>query len=161
MKHGIDEPKLLRRLEEAIRKAIGFTRPIVHQSLSDSALVLLEPNSSYDGNQLEDDEQIFPEDSLAEGTRLGPLSPEEAAHWLWRERKVPEWVNLRAFDADEMYSYILLESCGRFTALEKHLYHRHEGYSPFHVTSPVLPPGWESVELDGPFDIEGQRQQHG
>ena len=71
MKHGIDEPELLRRLEEAIRTAIGFSRSMVHQSLPDSALVLLEPNSSYDSNPLEDDEQIFPED-----TRLGPLSPE-------------------------------------------------------------------------------------
>ncbi len=127
---------------------------MVRQTLPDEAWFLVGANQSYDGNPLVEDEQVFPnESSLGRAER----SLEEAADWLWRNGKVPEWVNLRAYDADEAATYILMECCGRFTALEELLYHRREGYAPFHVTSPTLPFEWESVELNGRIDLEARR----
>jgi hypothetical protein len=158
MKHEIDENELYCRLEKAVNTAISFARTMVKQTLPDSSMILLQPNCSYDGNPLEDDEEIFPDETLPENGRLGPLSLEETVKWLWRNGKIPEWINIRPYDVDKSFTYILLESCGRFTALEKHLYHKDEGYPPFHVTSPILPPGWESVEEDGYFNIEGKRK---
>ena len=129
---------------------------MVRQALPEDSRFLIEPNQSYDGNPLVGDEQVFPQDSAA--PHLKGVSLEVAVDWLWRVGKVPEWVNLRAYDADEAVSYILMECCGRFTARSDLLYHRAEGYPPFHVTSPALPSfDWESVEESGRFDLEGSR----
>lgn len=54
-------------------------------------------------------------------------------------------------------SYIRLLVCGRYSALTELLYHEQEGNPPFHVKSPVLPPGWESVEQHGRLDLEARR----
>jgi hypothetical protein len=43
--------------------------------------------------------------------------------------------------------------CGRFTVTGEYLYHKVEGYPPFHVLRPNLPPNWESVDESGKFDL--------
>ncbi len=154
----MEKQVFLNNLLEANSVALEFTRPIVNQELPQISKVLLIPNCSYDGNPLEDDEEVFPNDSIPEGKVIGPLTLEEATNRLWRNGKVPEWVNIRVYDCDDSFSYLLLESCGRFTGMSKHLYHKNEGYPPFHVQSPYLPHNWESVESDGKFDLEGKRK---
>ena len=99
------------------------------------------------------DEELFPDDSVPFPNFIGPLSFEEAFQFLWRNEKVPEWVDVSVQASDANLSYIQLRCCGRFTALEELLYHKSEGYQPFHVHSPPLPPNWKSVEESGKFDL--------
>jgi hypothetical protein len=141
------------RLVEASEKAISWAREHVFNPLPSSYLYLLYPNQSYDSNPLEGDEEIFPEESLPDRKFLGPLNVEQVVEYLWRNGKVPEWVNVTVQAYDEHYSYLELLCCGRFTTLEEMLYHKLEGYQPFHMLSPNLPPNWESVEESGKFDI--------
>jgi hypothetical protein len=62
-------------------------------------------------------------------------------------------VNVTVQAYDGQYSYLELLCCGRFTALDEMLYHRLEGYQPFHVLGPSLPPNWKSLKESGKFDM--------
>ena len=94
---------------------------MVTQDLPAKQLFLIQPNQSYDGNPLDDDEEVFPQDSLHSEEALGPLGSEAAAEWLWRQGKIPEWIDIRAFDANAVSSVLWLTCCGRFTALRERL----------------------------------------
>ena len=127
----------------------------VAESLPPQVVFLIEANASYDGNPLEDDEEVFPLDS--EQGLIGPLDAEGAASWLWRDGKIPEWINVTAYDVVEERTHVRISCCGRFTAQDAHLYHRHEGYPPFHVLGPPVSLDWESVEKSGHVTLEGRR----
>ena len=118
-----------------------------------SYLYLLLPNQSFDENPLQADEEIFPEESLPDRKYLGPLDFGQAVDYLWRNGKVPEWIDVSVQACDSQYSYLELRCCGRFTARDDMLYHTQHGNPPFHVVSPNLPPSWEGAEKNGKFDL--------
>jgi hypothetical protein len=142
------------RLRTAAQRAVEFARQYVRQPLPDDVAFFVYPNQSYDGNPRVGDEVVFPDESLPEGQYHGPWSAEEVLTFLWRQGKVPEWIDAAVQAEDGPQSLIGLRCCGRFTAQEGLLYHRHpDGVPPFSVKSPVLPPGWESIEASGKFDL--------
>ena len=140
-------------MTEASVKARDWAQIHVVNSLPSFCSFLVYPNQSYDGNQLKGDEELFPSDSLPFPRFIGPLSFEEAFQFLWRNGKVPEWIDVSVQACDADFSYVQLRCCGRFTALEELQYHKAEGYPPFHVQSPSLPPSWKSLEESGKFDL--------
>jgi hypothetical protein len=141
------------RLTESTNLAVEFARDFVFNLLPSHYRYLLFPNQSYDGNPLVEDEIIFPEESLPQDKYLGPLTGDEVVSYLWRNGKVPEWVDVNVHSVDENYTYLRLLCCGRFTATDTLLYHQHEGRPPFHMRSPYLPPGWGSIEQSSKFDL--------
>jgi hypothetical protein len=140
-------------LTKALERVLSFTRERVINPLPSSCRCLIFPNSSYDGHPLEDDEEVFPGESLPKGEYLGPLEAEEVVEHLWRDGKVPEWINMCVYSYDENHTYVELECCGRFTANDEALYHIRPGVPPFSVQSPALPWKWNSVEEHGKFDL--------
>ena len=138
---------------EASMKAVSWAQLHVMNYLPSSCSYLLYPNQSYDGNPLKEDEELFPEDSIPFPEFIGPLGFEEAFRFLWRNGKVPEWVDVGVQACDADLSYLQLRCCGRYTAVDALLYHKFEGYQPFHVQSPPLPPNWKSLEESGKFDL--------
>src|SRR5512138_503233 len=50
------------------------------------------------------DEDVFPQDSLPTGKTLGPLDATAATNWLWRAGTIPEWIDVRAYDASSSAS---------------------------------------------------------
>ena len=147
---------------KAIGVVIPFSQKYVTNLLPSDCLSLLYPNMSYDGNPLVDDEQTFPEDSSSlseEEPYIGALTESEVIEFLWRNRKVPEWINVTVSTHDEKITYLELFCCGRFTATEQRLYHTSEGYPPFHVLGPDLPPGWKSIEESGKFDLHWRKSR--
>jgi hypothetical protein len=95
---------------------------------------------------------LYPEDSLPASQRLGPWTFEETVAWLWRDGKVPEWVDVSVHGVSSEHTYVHLICCGRFTGMEERLYYR-DSLPQFGVKSPVLPIGWESVAASGRFDV--------
>ena len=148
----IDQAVFAKRFRKAVEADIAFAATMVRQPLPDSWQFLIEPNASYDGNPLVEDEVLCPLDSLPDGDLLGPLTFERALDWLWRDGKVPEWVDVSVCAANPEYTYIRLTCCGRFSGLERRLYYK-DGLPPFGTKSPMLPPGWESVEASGRIDL--------
>ena len=145
------------RLTAAARGAVRFAREFIRQPLPDEFALLVVPNCSYDGNPRRRDEQVFPDESLPEGQSHGPWSVVEAVAFLWRAGKVPEWIDLHVAAEDGGRSMVELRCCGRYSADEELLYHQPEGFAPFHVHSPPLPPDWQGAEASGRFDLYWER----
>lgn len=141
------------RLREVSHRVVLFAREHVVQQLPEEVAFRVYPNQSFDGNPRVGDEIVFPDESLPDGQFLGRWSAEEVVKYLWRDGKVPEWIDAGVESEDAQRSLIALRCCGRFTASEELLYHRPGGFAPFSIKSPVLPPGWESVEASGRFDL--------
>jgi hypothetical protein len=59
---------------------------------------------------------------------------------LWRDGRVPEWINLSVAGETGAATVIEVVCCGRFTDDDTRLYHDREGAPPFHVLGPALPP---------------------
>ncbi len=142
------------RLRTAAQRAVEFARQHVQQPLPDDVALLVYPNQSCDDHPRVGDEVTFPDESLPEGHYHGPWSVEQAVGFLWRDGKVPEWIDAAVQAEDGRQTLIGLRCCGRFTAQEDLLYHRCPGgVPPFSIKSPALPWGWESVEVSGKFDL--------
>lgn len=71
------------------------------------------------------------------------LNEEQVVKYLWRDEKVPEWVDISVAFATNEYTCLSLLICGRFTATDKLLYHQSAGIPPFSVKSPWLPPDYD------------------
>jgi len=146
------------RLRTASQQAVDFARQHVRQALPDEVAFLVYPNQSYDGNPRVGDEVVFPGDSLPDGHCHGPWSAGETVTFLWRDGRIPEWIDIAAQAEHGRRTLVGLRCCGRFTAQEELLYHRYpDGVAPFSIKSPDLPPGWESVDAHGKFDLNWRR----
>lgn len=153
----MEREEFTRHLSTAVTRAVEVARSRVTNVLPDEVRCWVRPNQSYDGNPLVRDERRFPEDSASGKCEPVPLVEREVVAVLWREGSVPEWVNVHVAFADERHTIVNLHCCGRYTATQELLYHVEEGYPPFHVLSPELPPEW----MDGnraKFDLMWRRK---
>jgi hypothetical protein len=143
----MDRELFARRLHDAAAAARDFARRYVEETLPDELRFRVRLNSSYDGNPLVKDEVVFPHDSGYEkANELKDCSEQQVLDLLWRDRCVPEWIDLSVIGQTGAATLIEVLSCGRFTADEGLLYHAHEGRPPFHVVGPALPPEWKEDE---------------
>ena len=93
-------------------------------------------NCSYDG-WAGPDVRLYPEDdSYEQAFRYRSCSSDEIVDLLWRDGRVPEWVDLRAIDLVGEDVVIEARCCGRFTADDSTLYHQHGGMAPFNPQGP-------------------------
>ncbi|PHR90919.1 MAG: hypothetical protein COA78_34305 [Blastopirellula sp.] len=149
------EETFQKHLIEASDFIVEATREYVDDVLPDEFRFLVVPNSSFDGNPLEDDEEIFPKESIPEWTTKPPMDACSVINDLYRNGKVPEWINVYVDSSDNEYTYLLLECCGRFTAMEKHLYHAGKGVPPF-STKIEMPSLDYELESHGKFQLRSR-----
>jgi len=136
------------RLRDAAMTARDFARQFVEEGLPDTMRFRVRLNSSFDGHPRVGDEVIYPMDGGYErASALKDCSAEQVVETLWRDGRVPEWIDVSVIAATGAATLLQLVCCGRFTAENQLLYHEREGRAPFHVTGPVLPPQY----------VEGQR----
>src|SRR5689334_19118076 len=127
------------RLHEAAVAARDFAQRYVEETLPDELRFRVRLNSSYDGNPLVRDEVVFPSDSGYEkANEFKDCSEQQVLDLLWRNKRVPEWINLSVIDESGTVTLVEVLSCGRFTADEGLLYHLREGKPPFHILGPAL-----------------------
>ncbi len=133
-----------RRLREAATVARDVARKFIEEPLPDPILFRLRLNSSYDGNARVGDEIVFPDDSsFHQAEKLRLCNEQRVVDALWRDGRVPEWIDVAVIGETGESTLLQLMCCGRFTADEGLLYHAREGRPPFHVTGPTLPVGYE------------------
>lgn len=107
-------------------------------------------NQSYDHSDPRPGEVRFPEDSARDrAMALSRCDADTAIAELWRDGRVPEWVNVAVVDETGMATVIEIVCCGRFTDDEDRLYNAAEGVPPFHVLGPMLPASHDGT----PFGI--------
>ena len=133
--------------------ARDFARQFIEEPLPDPVLFRLRLNSSYDGNARVGDEAVFPEDSsLNQAERLRLCNEQQVVDVLWRDGRVPEWIDVAVIGETGKATLLQLMCCGRFTADEGLLYHVRQGRPPFHVTGPTLPVEYERGQKFSIYD---------
>ena len=135
----ISRPVFEKNLVDSAIHALEFARTLVTNALPDKIRYVVRLGVSYDGNPLEDGEVTFPSD-YDEKERIFDNS-QEVADLLWREGRVPEWINVTVLSETPEYTNVKLECCGRFSDKAEQIYHAHEGRAPFHVLGPPIPQG--------------------
>jgi hypothetical protein len=105
---------------------------------------LVALNQSYDGNPLAEGEIIPPEMQMKGNKVIGPLPHDEVVSLLWLNGLVPEWIDIIPWEASDSGLKFRLTCCGRFTTDERLLYHKKEGYQPFHAPGVWTPLTWEA-----------------
>jgi hypothetical protein len=92
-----------------------------------------------------------------------------AVDFLWVDGRVPSWVNL-AVEAVSPEATVIRVECSRTlviadeSALLRDLLDAIDPTSPvepFRVRGPALPPGWRSLEMDGPIQLPRTRTHDG
>src|SRR5215212_10278346 len=87
-------------LLSATYTVLPFSQEFVINQLPSNCRYIIFPNQSYDKNPLEGDEQLFPEDSLSLHLYVGPYDAGQVVEYLWRNGKIPEWVNVSVYSYD-------------------------------------------------------------
>lgn len=135
---------------------VAFCRGYVIDVLPDAVLYTVRLNQSCDVHPLHDDEVVFPEDSSVPPGLLCGRSAQQTADLLWREGRIPEWVDMSVVDASSEHTHVGLLCCGRFTANAQRWYYAHRGNGPFGIKSPVLP-----VKSNGNAPVKFRLNRHG
>lgn len=106
-------------LQKALDGLIDFTQEMVINKLPAHYKFIIKTNCSFDKN-LEGDQQIFPADKIDETSSINPASESTVIDYLWRNGKVPQWINVQVSSCDSDFSYVTLECCGRYSAFLNH-----------------------------------------
>ncbi|MCC9072899.1 hypothetical protein LNQ49_15060 [Flavobacterium sp. F-65] len=120
-------------LKKALDGLINFTQEMVTNKLPYEHKFIIKTNCSYDGNELTADEEVYPHDKIDETSSINPATESTVIDYLWRNSKVPQWINVQVSSCDSNFSYITLECCGRFSAFLNHK----DG--PFRALGPSIP----------------------
>jgi hypothetical protein len=151
----MERQRFAQHLDSATQRAIDFARRYVINELAGDVSYLVQPNQSCDDN-LREGEVIFPEDSLPEEAHHGPWAAERVVEFLWRDGRVPEWIDIAVAEVPDTGGIrVGLLCCGRFTQRDDLLYYSRDSVPPFGIKSPVLPPDWQ--DGDGKFDVNWRR----
>jgi len=150
------------RLRAAASQAVECARQLVREALPDEVVFLVYPNQSCDEHPRVGDEVVFPDDSLPDGMppdgrHHGPWPIGQVVDFLWRDERVPEWIDIMVQGEDGYRTEVALVCCGRFTAQDDLLYYPGRDTRPFAVKSPILPPGWDSAEGSGKFTLHWRK----
>jgi hypothetical protein len=143
----MDKATFEKHLIEATKRVIEFTPQFVFNDLPGEVRYLISPNCSNDDlyGPIGKDEERFPDDTFLfdDRRKVKPADVKEVVEFLWRNEKVPHWININAHSADDSYTYLELICCGRFVGPSRRLYHEKYGIPPFHCLGPTIPPNWE------------------
>jgi hypothetical protein len=150
------------RLRTATCQAVEFARQLVREALPDEVVFLVFTNQSCDKPPPVGDEVVFPDDSLPDGLHpdgrhRGPWPIGQVVEFLWRDEKVPEWIDIMVQGENGYRTEVALVCCGRFTARDDLLYYPGRDTRPFAVKSPILPPGWGNVDGGGKFTLHWRK----
>jgi len=146
----VERSVLGQQLELATAQAVAFARRYCHQSLLGPVKYRVCPCRSFDDNR-QSDEYVFPNEGDTLDDVLGPWSAEEVVAWMWRDGRVPVWVDVSVFAEVTGEVVVQLLCAGRFSDNPNRFYYECDGQSsPFGIKSPSLPPGWSEGDK---FDV--------
>ena len=138
-------------LEKAINGLLDFTRQMVINNLPDTYKFIIKTNCSYDVNELEGDEEIYPDDKINETSPINPASTSTVIDYLWRNEKVPQWINVYVSSCDSNFTYITLECCGRYSSVLNHKDGPFRGLGPsipYHYIDPETNKLLQKIDLN-------------
>ncbi len=127
------------RFEASVTSARGIARTVLIERLPEPLVFRVRLNQSYDAHPPAPGEVRYPEDSgLERAVALHRCDAATAVAELWRDGRVPQWINVAVVDETGDETVVELVCCGRFTADEDRLYRAPTGPPPFNVGGPWL-----------------------
>lgn len=127
-----------RLLDVSTADAIAFAKTILLDDLPVNVAYRVFPNQSHDDNRAPD-VFVYPEDSLESIDDYIEMSRDECVRFLYRDGRVPEWIDISVGSADNKLTYIDCLCCGRFTDDDERLYYVRSDRGPFGIKSPTFP----------------------
>jgi hypothetical protein len=137
--------------------AIAFARSMVLDELPANYRYRVFPNQSWDG-PLEPDDVVYPNDSLDDMHGYIEMGRNACIRYLYRDGRVPQWIDISVGAVAYDFTYIYLRCCGRFTADDERLYYKRFDRGPFGIKSPTIPPHIELGDRETKFWIGGAAQ---
>ncbi|MEM8884283.1 MAG: hypothetical protein AAGD14_09455 [Planctomycetota bacterium] len=139
----MDRVTFEKQLEHFSVATVEFARRYVRDHLGSSLVYRVVPNQSCDDDH-DPREVVYPEDELPRGDAHGPWTAAQVVEFLWRDGRVPAWVDLSVCVAEGDQVVLDLRCCGRYTDDPELIYYKfRDGPTPFSVHSPRFPPGWK------------------
>ncbi|MDX2360859.1 MAG: hypothetical protein QNK23_08640 [Crocinitomicaceae bacterium] len=133
------KPEFLLRLQEAGNRALKFAESYV--------LTELKPSFKYDVELLPlshgsdtSQPQNNPQDKVR--MELG-LTDKEVVDLLYREGKIPIWININVLKSGTTETTLSLTCTGLYSDDESKYYYNEKHGGPFGIKSPVLPIGYK------------------
>ncbi len=147
----MDLNTLMERLLRAAQAVVDVSRQYVVDELTDRYVFIISPNKHGEGKKVVGDTEVFPEDSLPPGQYIGPLDTDGAVKYLWRNGKVPEWIDVHVHSVEDGATVIQLWCCGHYTSMPANSYNEmidldFADHTPFSVKGPIFPRGWKRGE---------------
>jgi hypothetical protein len=137
----------------AVMTCIDFTQQFIVNELPVPTRFLVRTNASHDIQADGTSLTTYPDDSSLPELRMTGL---EAIDFLWRDERVPQWIDVSVVAADQGFTDISLTCCGRYVAEEERMYYQPYGRGPFGVKGPALPPEWDDKKREK-FDLHWRR----
>ena len=128
-----------------------FCRDFTNRHISEDLSGTLRYNFARLERKLSSEEKIIFNNEAYLRNQLENLSPKDAAKILFRSGFIPVWIDLFVGSFNEKFTTIEVTLSEDFTDDPDLLYHKKDGFPPFHVVGPTAPKEWRSLEEDGAF----------
>ena len=122
----------------AAEAARAFAATMVTDDLPAECRFVVFLNQSCD-DTLSEGEFVYPNDPLRVGNLTHSLTLDQVVDLLWRDSRVPEWIDMSACRTTPDFTLLSLMCCGRFTDHPDLLYYADSAHCPFGIKSPNLP----------------------
>ena len=135
----MEKPDFHSLLNNSTKLCVDFAENYVLDVLSKNVKYKVLFNVSQDNPDLEQFD-IYPKDN----NRVVQLvSDAEVVELLYRNGKVPVWIDISVESAHNGFTVIQLLCSGRYSAASNEFYYSKSGTGPFGIKSPTFPPNYK------------------
>lgn len=131
---------------KAQNQAFDFAKSFVSNDLEEKFKFDISLNESADVPRVEDFD-YYPED---DNKRFKNLTEEEIVKLLFRNKKIPVWIDINVKTVRGGYTIMNLLCAGRFSGDENEYYYKKRETGPFGIKSPIFPIG---LKKDSKFKV--------
>ena len=128
-----------------------FCRDFTNRHISEDLPGTLRYNFARIERKRSSEEKIVFNNEAYLRNQVVNLSPKAAAKILFRNGFIPVWIDLFVGTFNKESTTIEVTFSEDFTDEPELLYHKKEGFPPFHVIGPTVPKEWRSLKEDGAF----------
>lgn len=143
----MDRATIDRLLASASQECIEFSQQFLVEELPRQVQFVIFPNCSNLEKPLQGDAEVYPQDSLPDGQYLGPMDRDAAVTFVWRNGKLPQWINVYPHSVDSQFTFLGLQCSSQY-------YVPLTSDSIFSVKGPAFPAAWfASMPMDWATDL--------
>lgn len=133
------QAKFLQLLQKVSLLTHQWTQTVVIETLPFKFCYEVILNTSFDDSMCPLF-TVYPEDDNKKFTQL---EEQEVLQLLWRQGKIPVWIDINIIKVTDKITTLQLLCAGRYTANDKKLYYHQRRQGPFGIKSPDLPTNYQ------------------